>query len=205
MIDLYQQSLNELFAKRKLWQDDLIALEKSDDALKQSIIDHSDVRIYMQQTAKLVQTKLADQLAALVTKALDIVFTENYSFKIRFVDDRRNATECDLILCEDSEEYDDLFDSCGYGVLDVVSFALRIAYLLIGNHKRILFFDECFRHLSDDDALFAAEMVNQLSKELHIQMLIFSDKKTLRPAADRLFNVVRRNKISTVTEVKNTT
>jgi DNA repair exonuclease SbcCD ATPase subunit len=195
----YKKALEKADNKHQFLIEEYNKLLEEDTALKQTISDYTEVRTHIQQAALLVQNNLAERLSVLVTKALNIVFEENYSFKIEFSNLKRNTTECYLTLYEDDKKFDDLFDSCGYGVLDVIAFTLRITYLLITSNRRLLIFDEPFKSVSIDRVPFVAEVVKKLSYEFDIQIIIVSNIVPLAPAADTIYHIKKQQGRSTIT------
>jgi DNA repair exonuclease SbcCD ATPase subunit len=167
-----------------------------DKNLAVKIKDHEQARSIIQKAAAITQNYLAKHLSGIVSKALASVFDDPYECNVSFVE-RRNSTECDIILMKDGFEYSPL-GSCGYGVADVMSFTLRVAYLLLGSKRRTLGFDEPMRHLSEDRQPFAADLIQKLSKEFNIQMLIVTHEYELRQAASKIFTVRKINKIAQV-------
>lgn len=68
-------------------------------------------------------------------------------------------------MIEDGEEYD-LMDDKGFGIADICSFALRVAYVLLDSVDNVLIMDELFRNLDEERVVYASKMVAELSKNL---------------------------------------
>ncbi len=192
----YTKVLGVLSTKRNVLIEEKKGYISRDKELAVDVKDHEKARAIIQKAAAITQNYLAQHLSGIVTKALASVFDDPYECKVEFVE-RRNSTECDIILVKDGFEYSPL-GSCGYGVADIVSFTLRIAYLLLGSKRRTLCFDEPMRHLSEDRQPFAADLIRKLSKEFNIQMIIVTHEDELLQAATKIFNVRKINKIAQV-------
>jgi DNA repair exonuclease SbcCD ATPase subunit len=178
--------LNVYDKNGKVLRNEIVLLEDDLDTLKKC-------REIFQKSALVTQNHLAEHLSKIVTKALKLVFYEkDVSFKMNFVE-RRNTTECDMFIMEDGWEYG-ILDSRGFGMADIASFALRIAYVILHRSENVLILDEPFRHLSEDKHELASMMVKALSKELKIQFIIATHVEALKHHADKHFNMVLENK-----------
>lgn len=76
----------------------------------------------------------------------------------------------------------DPMSSTGGGVVDVASFALRIAALLMQKPagRLLLILDEPFRFVSEEYRDRVKDLVEELSKELGIQFIIVTHMKELQ-------------------------
>lgn len=127
------------------------------------------------------------QISSIVSMALTAVFPDPYEFLLRF-ETRRNQTEADILLVKNGEEVDPE-DSVGGGVMDIVSFALRVAVVILRQKRQTIILDEPFKHLSADLQGKASEMLLMLSKELSIQFIIVSHEDGIVECADRIFSI----------------
>lgn len=127
-----------------------------------------------------IQNKLQFCITSIVTKALEAVFDDPYEFCMSYNTRGDKTLEVSLVLKRDGEEFDPM-TACGGGVINVVSFALRIACLLITHPTpdRVLVMDEPFVHLSKDLQVRLRGMLEELSHELHIQFLIITHETSL--------------------------
>lgn len=123
----------------------------------------------VQRIAGEMQNRVHRQISAVVSKCLSTVFSDPYTFLIRFVQ-RRGKTEAELIFERDGLEVDPM--ECG-GVLDVASFGLRVACVLSSQPplRRLIILDEPFRHLHPTLRPLAAELMMELARELDIQFV----------------------------------
>jgi len=91
-------------------------------------------------------------------------------------------------------------DQVAGGVVDVVSFAMRVAVLLSRRPmlRPVLIADEPLKHLSDEYLPAAAEMLRRLADECGLQMLIVSHEPDVSLRAHRVFRVTRPAGVSAV-------
>jgi DNA repair exonuclease SbcCD ATPase subunit len=144
-------------------------------------------RGFVQKAAEETQQQLEAQMSYLVTSALVGVFPDPYEFRVRFVQ-RRNKTECDLLLVKDGVEYFPM-ECAGGGVLDITSFALRVAFWCLVKNAPVIVLDEPFRFLSWDLRERAGMLLQKLSQELGIQFIIVTHLQELLPFGDAVFHI----------------
>lgn len=175
---------------------------QSKDRLNDKILSLKDeldiiiqVRDVFQKAASETQQFLSNHLSAIVTNAVRSVFPEReITFHLKFVE-RRNSTECDLYLTEGNHEFS-LFDSRGYGITDIVSFAMKVAYVILHQNENLLIIDEPFRNLSTRRYDLASKMVRTISEELNIQFIIVTHVDELKEHAHKSYEVIQNNGVS---------
>lgn len=129
------------------------------------------------------QGYLSKYLSELVTDAIKVVFPDrNLSFVVEFTTSR--DTQCNVSLREGEKQLS-LFDSEGYGVLDIISISLRAAYIVLNKSEKILILDEPFRNLSVDRHELASKMLYDLSHKLKMQIIINTHLIGIEDIADK--------------------
>lgn len=137
--------------------------------------NYNDALVVVKEVGLKTQQQIEIHIGNLVTSALDFILPDNsYTFKMTFKE-RRDQIECDLMLEKDGEILDPV-SSVGGGVVDVISFALRMASISIlkGTIRPVLLLDEPFKHLSNDKQGKAAKMLQTLSHKLGVQVIYIS-------------------------------
>src|SRR3990167_2947785 len=184
----------------RLILDSLEIKEKEYNTLKQYNEDLQKARILIANAGQHTQTFLKSFIEEMITTALQAVFEEDYQFVIDF-DIKRNKPEAKISLKLRGEETDPK-DSCGGGVLDVASFALRVVLWSIENPKstNTLILDEPmkFLHGRIENAM---KMIKDLSKKLNIQFIIVSQMEEFAENADKIFLVTHNGKFSETKEI----
>jgi DNA repair exonuclease SbcCD ATPase subunit len=148
----------------------------------------------------MTQQELQYHISDITSLALESVFKEPYKLLLEFVE-RRNKTECDIVFEKDGEKFAPI-DSAGGGVVDVASFALRIASwsMAIANKSHVIILDEPMRFVSAEYQENASEMIKEISQKLKIQFIIVTHNSTLASYADKTFEVSIKKGISKVKE-----
>lgn len=172
--------INKLHADFRLSRD---IVEKEEKAKFHSQLELKRVRkaqAVIQLVAQEVQTLVHRRISTIVSKCLKMVFEDPYEFEIEFVR-KRNQTEAVIYLTRDGHKLDPS-DSTGDGVVDIVSFALRLACLSLRLPKGRSFIamDEPFKNVSADLRPRVATMLELLSEELGFQFLLSTHMKSLK-------------------------
>ena len=183
LLDMYKECAH----KAEYLKGKLDSTRERLEAAEQDYQNALKAREIINIVAKDTQQQLEMRITNIVSMALAAVFPDPYQFKLVF-NERRNQTEADLLLVRDGEELSPV-EGAGGGVLDVVSFALRIAVLLMSNYRRIIILDEPFRHLSADLQPKASEMMKMLSDKLGIQFIMVSHEEGIIDCADNIITI----------------
>jgi len=174
--------------------------EKDYNSIKEYNENLQKARVLIAEAGQHTQTFLKSFIEEMVTTALQAVFEEDYQFVIDF-DIKRNKPEAKISLKLRGEETDPK-DSCGGGVLDVASFALRVVLWSIENPKssNVIILDEPmkFLHGRIENAM---KMIKDLSKKLNIQFIIVSQMEEFAENADKVFLVTHNGKFSEIKEI----
>lgn len=131
-----------------------------------------EARAIVQRVAERYQQRVHDELAAVVARCLQDVFDRPYDFEIRF-ERKRGKTEAKLVFIRDGLELE--AEDIGQGVVDVGSFALRVAIIL--RHRpplrRFDVLDEAFKWVSEKKEYRekVRVLLETLAKELRMQIV----------------------------------
>lgn len=155
-----------------------------------------EAQAFLQQVAKDTQEQIRYHLEDIVNMALDTVFPMCYTFRIVF-EIKRNKTEARLCLFDGEREIDPMFSNGG-GVKDILTFALRVALLLISKNRRVLILDEPFKFISADLKEAAFEIMKRLSKELGVQIIAVTHDEGMMDIADKVIRVSKREGVAHV-------
>ena len=167
-------------------------------ALKMSIEDSRCAQVIIQEVSKKTQSQLEVHISDIVTMALETIFDDPYKFGMEFVV-RRNKTECELFFEKNGVRITPLSASGG-GVVDVASFALRIALWTLQNPKsrNTLILDEPFKFLSKDLLPRACDLLQELRDRLSLQFIIVTHLDELALCADKTFEVRLKKGVSVI-------
>lgn len=183
----FDKDIQKLEAEKKFLEQELEGYEERLEACAKEKKAIEDARNIMQLAARKTQENLEVHFSDLVSKALATVFDDPYLFVPKF-EERRNKTECDLWFEKNKVRRRPRF-STGGGVIDITSFALRLAYNRLEKGAPVLVLDEPFKMLSKSLMPRAVALLHLLSREFGVQMIINSHIDELAQQADKVFEI----------------
>lgn len=163
------------------------------------------VSILFQKTSEFAREQAKVQVESLVTKCLQFVFETEIEFLIE-IEELRGKANAEFYVVNESENSiiktkPEL--SRGGGVVDIVSIALRIAFLQ--THKpRIegpLILDEPAKHVSDDYIFNVADFLKQTSTLFNRQIIMVTHNDHLASIGSSAYRVDLKDLTSNITEV----
>jgi DNA repair exonuclease SbcCD ATPase subunit len=155
---------------------------------------------FLQKIAQETQEQLKFQIEDIVNLALETCFPGEYTFEVKF-EILRGKTEAELVfLDQKTGRQVDPMEASGGGVVDLTTFALRIAcFALEQGTDNVIVLDEPFRFLSRDLQQRAGEILKTLSERMNLQVIMVSHIGEIIDVADKIFEV---RKIDGVSKVK---
>lgn len=158
--------------QRLLSLQDTIAREEAAMRTAEGDLGHAQAaQDLLQHIAQAIQQQAHQRISEVVSICLSTVFDDPYELKIEF-ERKRGRTEAQLRFVRRELDLDPLVSSGG-GVIDVASFALRIACLMLHRPKlsRVVVLDEPFRFVSIQYRDNVRKMMEQLSSDLGVQII----------------------------------
>ena len=142
--------------------------------LHRSISQWAEANSEVKHMVEAIQHSTYGRVEELVTYALQYVFGNDMSCSI-VTKQTAHGVSAEVLVNKGEASLDPL-TSCGGGVVDVVSFALRLAAIMgdasRGTRRRILILDEPFRFLSADYKPAMAALVEELSDKYNFQIIM---------------------------------
>jgi len=190
ILETLQTDLEQL--KRKIFnlEGRFQEYEKQQKTNSKLIDDISEqLRLYEKAIAVLTQAseisrkQLIPFIENLVTKAIQFNFSNDYRFKIQFIE-RVNRIDCQFLVIkkfEDKEMEMDPYELASGGINDTIAVALKIItkILLKQESDGPLIFDETFKFLSKDRSINTFRFLSEISKEFELQIILISHDSNL--------------------------
>lgn len=190
-IDILKENLNEIECKLK------------------NIAEYSEtlskVKILFEKTAEYAREQSKKQVEDLVTKCLEFIFETDIEFLIE-LSTSRDIPVADFFV---QNNYPEGYSvkakpelSSGGGVVDIISLALRIAFIQI-HQPRLdgpIILDEPGKHVSDDYIFNLGEFLKKSSTLFNRQIIMVTHNPHLSQISDKSFNVSIKNGITEVNE-----
>ena len=158
---------------------------------------------FLQKVAQDTQEQLKIHVEDIVQLALDAIFPDKYTFEIQFNIAYGKTTAELVFISKQSGHIVDPMIASGGGVVDVCSFALRLAcWTLSRGIDKVIILDEPFRFLSKNLQERAGTLLKELSLKLGIQIILTTHLDALIDAADKTINVkLDKNGVSQISYV----
>lgn len=159
---------------------------------KEKDLDYSiQAQQIIQIVAKKTQESLESHISEIVSTALNSIFDDDFELKIKY-ETKRNQTEVEFYLIKNGNILD--LRNEGGGVLEIASFALRMACWKLKNPKcnNFIIADEPFKSINDPSRELhrkTAEMIKYLSRELNLQIILISLIPEIEEIADKIIKV----------------
>lgn len=176
----FQQRLAQLKSEYDLAKKQVQAEKQALKQAQAKVSDTAQAQQIVQAVAEAVQHQAHARIASVVSRCLQAVFGDGYEFRIDFRQ-ARGKTEAQLLIVKDDLVLEDPVEECGGGVVDVASFALRLAALMLAvpRRRRLLLLDEPFRFLSKEYRPAVRELLLALAKELKVQIVMVTHSADL--------------------------
>lgn len=160
-------------------------------------------QVFLQKIAQDTQSNLKFQIEDIVNLALETCFPNEYKFQLQF-NIARGKTDAELLfLSQKTGRPIDPMNASGGGVVDLTSFALRIAsYALEQGIDNVIILDEPFRFISRDLQARAGEILRMLSEKLGLQILMVTHIGEMIDIADKVFEVKKNPDGRSVVKVR---
>lgn len=179
--------LNQEKGKKSSLMASIEALSKKLEKANKDIVNTEKAQVVAQIVAQQTQQMVEIQISSIVSLALSSVFADPYEFKAIFVP-RRDKTECDLVFSKQGQDVDPM-NASGGGVLDVASFALKMALWSLKKTQNVQVLDEPFKFVSRDLQPKISATLDTFSKELDVQFIIVSHIPEIIDKANKVFVV----------------
>jgi len=175
----------------------------TENKLRQEALEKAQA--FLQTIAQETQEQLKIHVEDIVQLALDTCFPDKYQFIISFEVSRGVTTAVMSFLDIESGKSISPMDASGGGVVDLASFALRIAaWTLEGRTDNVIILDEPMKFLSRDLILQAAKVMKTLSEKLNLQFIMSTHIPELIDIADTVYQVAKNKQgVSKARKLKN--
>jgi DNA repair exonuclease SbcCD ATPase subunit len=187
--EVYEKFLHSRKAILYRLQGEVKVLDHQLSDAKGDLDDYNEGREIMSMVGILAQDEVRNLIQSLVTKVLQSIFDESYSFVVEDTINR-NRPESFLWVQIGDKKYS-LKEELGGGVVDAVSFALRVVMWAISSPRTadVIILDEPMKFVSKDKLNLLGQMLKSLSGELGIQFIMVSHEGELIETADKGFIV----------------
>ena len=185
--NIYLEKISKMKGKKEFLESKLEANKNNLSLTSNNVIVLEKAQAFIQQVAKDTQEQIKFMITDIVQLALDSTFPGEYIFNVEF-EIKRGKTEASLYFKKGGIEIDPM-EASGGGVVDIASFALRIAAWSLGKSDNVIILDEPFRFLSKDLQPKAGEILRRLSEHLKLQIIMVTHNNDMINSAHKVFEV----------------
>jgi DNA repair exonuclease SbcCD ATPase subunit len=174
--------------------------EKAQALARQKL--YSQVQALLLAASAAAREAVRSRITDLVTLALTAITGDPYRFKMDIVQHAGIWSVTFKVVNPAGVELDPL-ESCGGGIADICSMALRIAILEM-YEPRVegpILLDENMKFLSRDHIRTAGEFFHMICQKTKRQVLLVTHVPELAAAAERCFEIQPSGSTSTITDV----
>lgn len=194
-----EEARRDLICENLKKQRDSLEIVESKEKLLNGVV------ILLQKAADYSRNQATHQIEDIVTQSIAYIMQNSSKFIVD-LSEKRGLPIAEFFVESDYGDYKVKTKpelSRGGGVVDIVSLALRIAFL--ENHRPKmdgpLFLDEPGKHISDDYIFNMGEFLKECSRLFSRQIIMVTHNDYLTNICDKAFRVDIRNGTSEVTEV----
>lgn len=204
-IDTANRFISKEMGKKEIIEEQLKNKIKISEEISSELDLLSKVSTLLHKTSEYAREQAKVQVETLVTKCLQYVFESNIEFVIE-IDEQRGKSAAEFYVVNASDDIilktkPEL--SRGGGVVDIVSLALRIAFLQTHKPKiqGPLILDEPAKHVSDEYIYNVSEFLKQSSELFDRQIIMVTHNNHLSSIASNAYKVELKGSVSQVTKI----
>jgi len=197
----YKNKTLEALGMVKKINNDIISMKNELEEKKKKLIAIENAQAFIIKVAQETQEQLKYHINDIVQLALDSCFPGEYVFSINF-EVSRGKTIAVISFVKDGYDVDPM-EASGGGVVDIVSFALRIAAWALSKQNNVIILDEPFRFLSRELQPKAGLILKRLSHHLGLQIIMVTHNQDIVNSSDKVFEVSLKDNVSKVKEIEN--
>lgn len=208
-LERYLNDINLFISREEGKRDKILEeiknIEKELNNIESRIELLEKVSSLLKKTSEFARNQARLQIEQLVTNCLQYIFESNIEFKIDIKESRdKPIAEFYVITKENGITIKTKPElSRGGGIVDIISLALRIAFLQIHKPKVLgpLILDEPAKHVSEEYIFNVANFLKKTSEMFERQIIIVTHNNHLSAIGSKAYKVTINNTVSQVNKV----
>ncbi len=188
-----------------------ILVKKREDILKENKKYEEEIgrldktALLLKMTSKYARDQAKKDVEDLVSNCLKYIFNSDMNFKIE-IKESVGRISADYYICESYDGKNYYYSpelSKGGGVVDIVSLALRMGFLLKHSPKikGPIILDEPAKHVSDDFVGNVADFLSTISNNFDKQIIFITHNQGLKNIAQNCFEIIKQDNKSQIYKV----
>lgn len=201
-IQEYKRSYERKLAQKNYIEDTIQKLSNEITNKKELDIELNKINILLNETSNISRELAKEKLQTLVTNALQFTLEKDIKFVID-LSIKRDTPSVEFKLettVNNKKCILDPINSNGGGVIDIISTALRYAYLMAIDEglAKILILDEPGKMISKGVSEKYAEFINDLSESFDIQTIFITHNTDLEDISPNIIKITNTNGVSKI-------
>lgn len=204
-IEKANNHISKEIGKKEIIEEQILSKMQKSREIGEEVELLSKVSALLHKTSEYAREQAKFQIESLVTKCLQYVFETDIEFLVE-IDEQRGKSSAEFYVVN---TIDDIILktkpelSRGGGVVDIVSLALRIAFLQTHKPKiqGPLILDEPAKHVSDEYIYNVSEFLSQTSELFERQIIMVTHNNHLASIGTKAYKVDLKGSVSMVTKI----
>jgi len=184
--------------KREILEKSLEESRKKFSTSESYLYNLKNARWVLSEVIRQTQLQFKGYVESLVTKCINTVFDRDFEFILEY-EIKANKTYIKPMVREGDTEPQVPKEEMGVGILDLLSFALRVVLWSLERPRSrpVFVLDEPMRDLGKGKLLDrAGDVLKELSQRLKLQLILITHEPQLCRIADRVFEIEHNGKRS---------
>ena len=186
MIDIFIDELKKLEIMEILFVERKNFLENAITEKEENVQDYMKIKEIFMKVVDKQRENLKNKIEKLLTIGLQEIFEEDIKFKID-LSVKRNKLWAEFFI--EKNGFKEKLSHQGGGVVNVISFLLRVMFIKLLNLKPFLILDEGFSMVSRNYANKLANFCKKINEDLGIQMIIVTHHPEFEDVADKVIRI----------------
>lgn len=193
-LELLEQEFLIRRAEKKALDLEISSLEKTASDKDKTLLLIDKSLVALQKLTELKKKETTEKIEKIISFGLQTIF-EDSSYQFKILDSiKKKQVVYDFRVFSDAfkTEYGvSILDSRGGGIVNIVSFLLRVVLLCMVDKsaERFIALDEPFNNLSENFHENLVSAVKQISEKLNVQILIVTHQKSLEAFGDKVYEL----------------
>lgn len=171
------EKIKNFIKKYEIITEEVNNLKEKINSLEDGINNYT-ISIDWVQTKKInLLTNILNELQFICNFVIKEVFGNEYEFIIE-IDENSQRKQIEFLVMKNKEKFDPKFE-LGGGVIDLLSFCLRIAIWSLNPNRNLILLDEPFKFLSKDKQQLIPLLLQKLNEKLKLQFVIVTHEELM--------------------------
>lgn len=188
-LDYMIRTIESYKGKKDILEKNLASLVEKQISLDKNILESKECKEYYGKAVEILYEQSLGALKDTLNTALGyIIYDKNYEVNL-VLEDKRGSKSLNISLLDLEDDLEvDLKDGVGQGIRTIISFVLKM-YYLINKSTNILLLDEKYSNISEEYVSRFFEFVNNMAQEKDFIIALISHDKRFFDYCEYVYSV----------------